>query len=73
MVYVHQFVSNLLLQAFPNLTPPQVDAFVLGLFKTQSNINDFKTHLRDFLVQIKASAHTHTRTHASREGQGEWE
>jgi exportin-1 len=52
-VYVRQFVSTLLLKAFPNLTPAQVDAFVLGLFKTQSNINDFKTHLRDFLVQIK--------------------
>jgi len=46
-------VSNLLLKAFPNLTPPQVDAFVVGLFTTQKNVQDFKTHLRDFLVQLK--------------------
>jgi len=53
MVYVRQFVCQLLLKAFPNLTPQQVDHFVVGLFTTQKNVNEFKTHLRDFLVQIK--------------------
>lgn len=63
VVYVRQFVSNLLLKAFPNLTPPQVDAFVVGLFTTQKNVQDFKTHLRDFLVQLKVrNNNTQTRT-----------
>jgi hypothetical protein len=54
-MYVRQFVSQLLLKAFPNLTPGQVDQFVVGLFTTQKNVQDFKTHLRDFLVQLKVS------------------
>jgi len=52
-VYVRQFVSQLLLTAFPNLTAAQVDQFVLGLFTTQKDVNLFKTHLRDFFVRLK--------------------
>ena len=69
MVYVRQFVCALLLKAFPNLTPPQVDQFVLGLFTTQADVNTFKTHLRDFLVQLKVktqSTHYDTTTEGGR-------
>jgi exportin-1 len=54
-VYVRTFVSQLLITAFPNLTPAQVDQFVVGLFTTHKDTqpNQFKNHLRDFFVRLK--------------------
>ncbi|CAB3992025.1 exportin-1 isoform X1 [Paramuricea clavata] len=51
--YVHQYVSNLLKQAFPHLQPDQVRILVEGFFTLNQDIPAFKEHLRDFLVQIK--------------------
>ncbi|DBA80101.1 hypothetical protein WJX79_000920 [Trebouxia sp. C0005] len=52
-VFVHEFVSNLLSQSFPNLRPAQLQACVAGMFELQDN-TAFKDHLRDFLVQTKS-------------------
>jgi len=51
--YLREYVVNLLIRAFPNLTPNIVQNFVLGLFSLHSDIQAFKSHLRDFLVQMK--------------------
>lgn len=49
--FVRDYVSTLL--AASNLTPQQAQRFVMGLFEHNSNIGEFKSHLRDFLVQLK--------------------
>lgn len=47
------FVGNLLLTSFPNLTKAQVAVFVAGLLNSDMDLNTFKLHLRDFLVTLK--------------------
>lgn len=54
--YVMEFVGNLLLSSFPNLTKGQVAAFVSGLLTSDSDLNTFKLHLRDFLVTLKVAS-----------------
>ncbi|CAM9895619.1 unnamed protein product, partial [Choristocarpus tenellus] len=51
--YVADFVGNLLLSSFPNLTKAQVVRFVSGLFNVDMDLNSFKMLLRDFLVTLK--------------------
>jgi len=53
--FVKEFIYKLV--SFPNLKPPQVEAFVLGLF-THKDRQAFKLHLRDFLVQLKEFSST---------------
>lgn len=53
MVYVQEFVANLLRTAFPHLTDNQIKVSVTGLFNLDQDIPGFKDHLRDFLVQIR--------------------
>ena len=53
MVYVQEFVANLLRTAFPHLTDNQIKITVQGLFNLDQDIPAFKEHLRDFLVQIR--------------------
>lgn len=52
-LYVRDFTIKLLLSSFQNLTQPQVQRFVQGLFEFNTNQPKFKTHLRDFLVNLK--------------------
>ena len=52
------FVGNLLLSSFPNLTKAQVAGFVSGLLTSDSDLNSFKLHLRDFLVTLKVCVWT---------------
>ena len=54
--YLKEHVAGLLMEAFPNLTKAQVVAFVLGLFDVSLDLNDFKQHLRDFLIAVKEFA-----------------
>ena len=51
--YVADFVGNLLLSSFPNLTKAQVAGFVAGLLNAEMDLNTFKLLLRDFLVTLK--------------------
>jgi len=53
MVFVQEFVANLLRTAFPHLTDNQIKVSVTGLFNLDQDIPGFKDHLRDFLVQIR--------------------
>jgi len=51
--FLRDHISNLLVQSFPNLTRTQVVKFVEGMFDIKMDLPSFKTHLRDFLIQLK--------------------
>jgi exportin-1 len=52
-VFLRNHISNLLISSFPNVTKTQVGAFVDGMFDLKMDLPTFKTHLRDFLIQLK--------------------
>ncbi|KAI2505592.1 CRM1 C terminal [Fragilaria crotonensis] len=52
-VFLRDHISTLLLTSFPNLTRSQVVKFVEGMFDVQMDLQTFKAHLRDFLIQLK--------------------
>ncbi|KAG2170012.1 hypothetical protein D6C84_10065 [Aureobasidium pullulans] len=54
--FLQNFVGNLLVNAFPNLTPAQIQKFISDLFDQANDINRFKLTLRDFLIQLKEFA-----------------
>lgn len=51
--YVKEFVSSLLKSAFGHLTDAQIQVTVQGFFNLNHDVQAFKEHLRDFLVQIR--------------------
>ncbi|CAH0702443.1 unnamed protein product [Spodoptera exigua] len=53
VLYIQEYVANLLKRAFPHLTDNQIKITVQGLFNLNHDIPAFKDHLRDFLVQIR--------------------
>jgi exportin-1 len=53
VVYVQEYVANLLKTAFPHLTDNQIKITVQGMFNLDQDVAAFKEHLRDFLVQIR--------------------
>jgi len=52
-VFLRDHISNLLVTSFPNLTKSQVSKFVEGMCDLRMDLPTFKTHLRDFLIQLK--------------------
>jgi exportin-1 len=52
-VFMRQNLMQLIGNAFKNLSAADVQRFVEGLFALNSNIDAFRAHLRDFLVQFK--------------------
>lgn len=58
-MYLRDYVTNLLHAAFPHLQRTQVEIFVRGLFDLNRDIETFKAHLRDFLIQLKEFAGDH--------------
>ncbi|XP_062503656.1 exportin-1-like isoform X2 [Corticium candelabrum] len=55
-LFVHQYLQQLLKQAFPHLQSVQVQMVVNGLFTLNNDIPQLKEHLRDFLVMIREYA-----------------
>jgi len=53
VLFVQNFVAEVLHGAFPHLTQLQLKVTVEGLFNLDQDIPGFREHLRDFLVQIK--------------------
>lgn len=51
--FLRDHISGLLNQSFTNLTRTQVSTFVDGMFDLNMDLTTFKTHLRDFLIQLK--------------------
>lgn len=54
--FVRSFVADLLRNAFRHLNQTQIEVFVDGLFAYNQDLNKFKLHLRDFLIQLKEFA-----------------
>ncbi|KAG0255895.1 Karyopherin transporter [Mortierella polycephala] len=50
--FLREYMMNLLQNAFPHLQPSQIRTFTLALFDTNRDTNQFKLHLRDFLIQL---------------------
>ncbi|XP_004925540.2 exportin-1 [Bombyx mandarina] len=53
VLYIQEYIANLLKTAFSHLTDNQIKITVQGLFNLNQDIPAFKDHLRDFLVQIR--------------------
>mmetsp|Transcript_906 Transcript_906/g.1108 ORF Transcript_906/g.1108 Transcript_906/m.1108 type:complete len:1098 (-) Transcript_906:1560-4853(-) len=51
--FLREHMSNLLMSSFPNITKTQVSKFLDGMFDLKMDLQTFKTHLRDFLIQLK--------------------
>mmetsp|Transcript_28673 Transcript_28673/g.50801 ORF Transcript_28673/g.50801 Transcript_28673/m.50801 type:complete len:1083 (+) Transcript_28673:184-3432(+) len=51
--FLREYISNLLITSFPNLNKMQVSKFVDGMFDIKMDLPTFKTHLRDFLIELK--------------------
>lgn len=51
--FLREHMSNLLITSFPNVARIQVSKFVDGMFDLKMDLPTFKTHLRDFLIQLK--------------------
>ncbi|KIW05163.1 uncharacterized protein PV09_03714 [Verruconis gallopava] len=51
--FLRQFVGTLLSNAFPNLSPQQINNFIDGLLANNTDQNRFKLILRDFLISLK--------------------
>jgi exportin-1 len=58
--FLRGYVTNLIHTAFPHLQRTQVEIFVKGLFDLNRDIETFKAHLRDFLIQLKEFAGDNT-------------
>ncbi|KAJ2925230.1 hypothetical protein H1R20_g11881, partial [Candolleomyces eurysporus] len=52
-VFLREYTSNLLKNAFPHVAPADVARFVTAVHDSPSDINHFKLALRDFLIQLK--------------------
>lgn len=53
-LFMREYVMQLLLKSFPNLSATGVHQFVVGLFEKQNGaFEEFCVHLRDFLVELK--------------------
>ena len=52
-LFLREYISNLLIASFPNLTKMQVAKFVDGMFDIKMDLPFFKLHLRDFLIELK--------------------
>lgn len=53
LLFVKQFMSNLLKTTFQHLQEHQVTVIIEGFVTLDQDIAGFKEHLRDFLVQIR--------------------
>jgi exportin-1 len=51
--FLRDHISTLLITSFPNLSKVQVAKFVEGMFDIKMDLPTYKTHLRDFLIELK--------------------
>ena len=52
-LFVKEYIADLLMSSFPNITKAMVIAFVNGLFDIARDLVAFKQHLRDFLISAR--------------------
>lgn len=60
VLVLQEYSKNLLSRAFPHLMPAQISIFVQGLFDLNKDLDTFKAHVRDFLIQLKEFAGDNT-------------
>lgn len=53
VLFIQEYVAQLLKSAFSHLTDNQIKVFVTGLFNLNHDVTAFKEHLRDFIIQIR--------------------
>ncbi|EKD01296.1 Crm1-F1 [Trichosporon asahii var. asahii CBS 8904] len=53
VTFLKQYIANLLTNAFSNMSPTQINAFVNLMFEHSADPNKFKGTLRDFLITLK--------------------
>lgn len=53
VTFLKQYIANLLTNAFTNMSPTQINAFVNLMFEHSADPNKFKGTLRDFLITLK--------------------
>lgn len=51
--YVRMSIASILSSAFPNLSPQQIQASVLGFFNMTMDEAQYKQHVRDFLISLR--------------------
>lgn len=56
VVFLQQYMSKLLYEAFPHLQEAQLSVIINGFFSFDMDTQAFKGHLRDFLVDCKEAA-----------------
>ncbi|KDN52738.1 hypothetical protein K437DRAFT_277459 [Tilletiaria anomala UBC 951] len=49
-LFIRQYTSELLRNAFPNIQPAYIEQFVTGLCQHSSDLATYKGHVRDFLI-----------------------
>ena len=54
--FLKDFLSNILSNAFPNVTKADINVFVVNLFDTSTGIEGYKQYVRDFLITCKEFA-----------------
>ena len=52
-MFLKEYLSNLLSNAFPNVCKTTVNSFIIGLFDVSMAIEMYKQHVRDFLINCK--------------------
>ena len=55
-MFLKDFLSNILSNAFPNVTKTDIVAFIINLFDTSIGIEGYKRYIRDFLITCKEFA-----------------
>uniref|UniRef100_A0A158PLM7 Importin N-terminal domain-containing protein n=1 Tax=Angiostrongylus costaricensis TaxID=334426 RepID=A0A158PLM7_ANGCS len=51
--YIYEYIANIFVQHFTNLTEGQIRIIIKGFFSFNTDQAGMRNHLRDFLVQIK--------------------
>jgi len=55
-LFIRQYTSLLLRNAFPNVEPGYIDTFVSALCECSNDLSAYKIHLRDFLITSRENA-----------------
>lgn len=61
-VIVVDFITNIIYNSFPNILLEETESYIKKLFENCQNIKNFKSILRDFLIEM--NCHGQERTEA---------
>jgi exportin-1 len=55
-IFLKEYLINLLVNAFPNMIKSSIQSFIFSLFNISLGIEEFKQHVRDFLISCQEFA-----------------